>query len=368
MESPAGGSGVSTAAGLFQRRITIFSPRILRMLEKKLNITKKMNFESTSVKETIITNVENTSTEEQPTEPLHEPQLKIKRWSSEEDDLLKEGVELYGRRNWKLIAIHVKTRDPGQCLQRWVKSLRPGIVKGRWQQYEDDILFSLVNEYTVEHVNWKEVTECIPGRTSKQCRERWFNYLDPKLKPARAEWTEEEDVRLCELINVHGHKWSLVARLLNSGRTENTVKVRYTAIVREFKDVPEEDLSEQVKKRPKRSHGRVSTARSFISSTFLPSSPPALPPAVTTPFTLGIPLSMPVAPPVVLPSMEEQMREQFQWMHAQMIQFQQMQQMNMQLQLSFYQTQQMQHWKTVMDQIQAQQEEELNQKYVVGQK
>ncbi|CAN0488195.1 unnamed protein product, partial [Laminaria digitata] len=31
----------------------------------------------------------------------------------------------------------------------------------------------------------------LPGRLGKQCRERWFNHLDPTVK--KSEWTPRED-------------------------------------------------------------------------------------------------------------------------------------------------------------------------------
>lgn len=31
----------------------------------------------------------------------------------------------------------------------------------------------------------------LPGRLGKQCRERWFNHLDPTVK--KTEWTPHED-------------------------------------------------------------------------------------------------------------------------------------------------------------------------------
>jgi hypothetical protein len=38
------------------------------------------------------------------------------RWTSEEDGKLLEAVNLYGSHQWKLIAQHVGTRDPGESL------------------------------------------------------------------------------------------------------------------------------------------------------------------------------------------------------------------------------------------------------------
>lgn len=53
-------------------------------------------------------------------------------WTSEEDELLRLAVEYYRGRNWKKISEHIPDRTDVQCLHRWQKVLRPGLVKGPW--------------------------------------------------------------------------------------------------------------------------------------------------------------------------------------------------------------------------------------------
>lgn len=42
-----------------------------------------------------------------------------------------------------------------------------------------------------QQVKWSVVASRLPGRIGKQCRERWFNHLDPSIK--KGEWSPEED-------------------------------------------------------------------------------------------------------------------------------------------------------------------------------
>ena len=42
----------------------------------------------------------------------------------------------------------------------------------------------------------------LPGRIGKQCRERWFNHLDPDIK--KGDWTPDEDAVLFETQRVRG--------------------------------------------------------------------------------------------------------------------------------------------------------------------
>jgi hypothetical protein len=45
----------------------------------------------------------------------------------------------------------------------------------------------------------------LPGRIGKQCRERWFNHLDPSIK--KGEWTREEEVIIYEAQRHFGNRY-----------------------------------------------------------------------------------------------------------------------------------------------------------------
>ena len=53
-------------------------------------------------------------------------------WTADEDELLRSAVQQYGGRNWKKISDQIPDRTDVQCLHRWQKVLRPGLVKGPW--------------------------------------------------------------------------------------------------------------------------------------------------------------------------------------------------------------------------------------------
>lgn len=144
-----------------------------------------------------------------------------RRWTKEEDEALRQAVESHREKNWKAIAAEVPGRNHTQCLQRWTKVLAPGLVKGHWSPQEDDLLRRLVAS---EQKNWGEVAAKIPGRTSKQCRERWHNHLDPNI--VRGAYTPEEDRIILEAQARLGNRWSVIAAML-PGRTEDAVKIRW---------------------------------------------------------------------------------------------------------------------------------------------
>lgn len=152
---------------------------------------------------------------------------KPRRWLQVEDDILREAVKEHKEKNWKEIAKKVPGRNHVQCLQRWKKVLKPGLIKGHWEKAEDELLMKLVMGGTTR--NWGEVAVMIPGRTAKQCRERWCYNLDPNIK--KGGWTPEEDALIIDSQARLGNRWAAIAQQL-PGRTENAVKTRIKSILR----------------------------------------------------------------------------------------------------------------------------------------
>ncbi|TYZ63755.1 hypothetical protein PybrP1_006610 [[Pythium] brassicae (nom. inval.)] len=147
-----------------------------------------------------------------------------KRWTKSQDAALRESVRIHGEKNWKAIAELVPGRNHAQCLQRWRKVLKPGLVKGHWSFEEDQVLEFLVTQGCN---NWGQIAERIPGRTPKQCRERWKNHLDPAIN--KGPYTEDEDAVILAAQERLGNKWSQIAQLLK-GRTEDSVKIRWKSL------------------------------------------------------------------------------------------------------------------------------------------
>jgi myb proto-oncogene protein len=58
------------------------------------------------------------------------------------------------------------------------------VKKVKWTVREDQTLVLNVHKYGISR--WPPVAAEIPGRTGKQCRERWINQLDPNLN--REKW------------------------------------------------------------------------------------------------------------------------------------------------------------------------------------
>jgi Myb-like DNA-binding domain len=80
-------------------------------------------------------------------------------------------------------------------------------------------------------VKWPEVARLVPGRTGKQCRERYFNHLAPTV--VSAQWTPVEDATVCRLYRRVGTGWASISRLL-PGRSDNNVKNRFHFLRRQL--------------------------------------------------------------------------------------------------------------------------------------
>lgn len=100
------------------------------------------------------------------------------------------------------------------------------VQRTRFTKEEDELLKYLVNGQT--QVKWSEIAQHFPNRTSRQCRERYNNYLRPNLVNGR--WTKEEDELLEKLFEIHGPKWSFISKSFNS-RSSVNVKNRHATLV-----------------------------------------------------------------------------------------------------------------------------------------
>lgn len=104
---------------------------------------------------------------------------------------------------------------------REVPARRSG-VRRPFTPHEDAALVLLTG--SDREVDWDTVSRRMDGRSARQCRERWVNYLAPTIR--NEPWTDDEDKLLVDKIGELGHCWATIGHFFN-GRSENDVKNRW---------------------------------------------------------------------------------------------------------------------------------------------
>lgn len=101
-------------------------------------------------------------------------------------------------------------------------------VKGLWTREEDETLKKAVEKYGMH--DWVSVEREMTGRRGKQCRERYFNHLEPGI--VKTPWTAEEDTAIVNAVHQYGSKWTFISKVLPQKRSPNGIKNRWNATLR----------------------------------------------------------------------------------------------------------------------------------------
>ena len=134
-----------------------------------------------------------------------------------------------------------------------------------WTKEEDALLLGIVQTMPLP-MKWSVVASSLTDRTGKQCRERYVNHLNPRLKTA--DWSPLEDSYIFHLYNTMGSHWSKLSRVI-VGRTDNGIKNRFHNLRRQLEredenrlrlsqtsDYPQEIRIEKVRALPEELRGK----------------------------------------------------------------------------------------------------------------
>ncbi|XP_033635958.1 cell division cycle 5-like protein [Asterias rubens] len=108
------------------------------------------------------------------------PRIQIKGgvWRNTEDEILKAAVMKYGKNQWSRIASLLHRKSAKQCKARWFEWLDPSIKKTEWSREEDEKLLHLAKLMPTQ---WRTIAPIV-GRTAAQCLERYEILLDQAQK------------------------------------------------------------------------------------------------------------------------------------------------------------------------------------------
>ena len=104
-------------------------------------------------------------------------------------------------------------------------TMRIQIKGGVWKNTEDEILKAAVMKYGKNQ--WARVSSLLVRKSAKQCKARWYEWLDPSIK--KTEWTREEDEKLLHLAKLMPTQWRTIAPIV--GRTSAQCLERYEVLL-----------------------------------------------------------------------------------------------------------------------------------------
>lgn len=87
--------------------------------------------------------------------------------------------------------------------------------------FQDEILKAAVMKYGKNQ--WSRIASLLHRKSAKQCKARWFEWLDPSIK--KTEWSREEDEKLLHLAKLMPTQWRTIAPII--GRTAAQCLERY---------------------------------------------------------------------------------------------------------------------------------------------
>lgn len=158
-------------------------------------------------------------------------------WPPNEDLALQEVMARHKSPiNWEVVAKEMNFgRLARECHDRWTRYLKPGTRKGQWKEEEDAIVLRVIATSS-EHpfTQWADLAPMLPGRSGKQIRDRWVNYLNPAIN--HLPFSREDDLKLWAGHRELGKRWvEISVKIFNSTRSENHIKNRwYSAAFKKF--------------------------------------------------------------------------------------------------------------------------------------
>lgn len=95
---------------------------------------------------------------------------------------------------------------------------------------------------------WSRIASLLHRKSAKQCKARWYEWLDPSIK--KTEWSREEDEKLLHLAKLMPTQWRTIAPII--GRTAAQCLERYEFLLDQAqrKEEGEENLDDPRKLKP----------------------------------------------------------------------------------------------------------------------
>ena len=108
------------------------------------------------------------------------------------------------------------------------------IKGGVWKNTEDEILKAAVMKYGKN--GWSRVASLLNRKSARQCKARWYEWLDPSIK--KTEWNKDEEEKLLHLAKLMPNQWRTIAPIV--GRTAAQCMEHYERLLDQAQDQADE--------------------------------------------------------------------------------------------------------------------------------
>jgi hypothetical protein len=123
------------------------------------------------------------------------------KFTPQEDALLKHLVDVIHVQAWQDVAKHIPGRTARQCRDRYNIYLSPARTSESWSAVED---LTIIKAYNTLGAKWSLIASFLPGRNCVQVKNRWYHHIARQPKPQQTfeadleRFREEERQRLNE--------------------------------------------------------------------------------------------------------------------------------------------------------------------------
>ena len=99
-------------------------------------------------------------------------------FTKEEDEKIISLVKIFGKNQWPVIAQFMEGRTAKQCRDRYSNYLVPGYFQGEWSK-EDNLLIEIHNKVGSK---WSYIKNYFPNRSANNIKNRWYYFLSKKTQ------------------------------------------------------------------------------------------------------------------------------------------------------------------------------------------
>lgn len=128
---------------------------------------------------------------------------------------------------WNQVFYFFEGRSIFHIKSFWTKYLRRDAKKEYWSLLEDTVLHAAVLRH---QIHWQKIASYLPGRTNRQCRERYINRLGIRRHRV-GNWSKTDDARIMRLASVHGADYRKIKATIKN-RSESQIKARHQVLLR----------------------------------------------------------------------------------------------------------------------------------------